>query len=332
MVSLIRDMAMFVNCDAQDLVFLPNATTGLNTVMANVRLTPGAEVVMLDIGYGAFKKIAGSACLSARAKLVQVHIPLPVRDVSDIEQRLLAAINDRTEVLILDSVTSNTAIALPVERLIAACRNRNPELTVLVDGAHALGQLPLDLRSSGADFFVANCHKWLCAPRGSAILWARRDGQHLLKPLVKSHGHGCGFTSDFIWDGCRDYAPYLGVRAALVWWRALGGDEIRRYMSRLLAEAVALLTEAWSSSALAPVSLCASMACVGLPAALQADGHATSVHAKQLQDELYNRRVEVPVKCLDSRLYVRISVHVYNTLADYQALVREVAALGARQA
>lgn len=120
-------------------------------------------------------------------------------------------------------------------------------MEVLVDGAHAPGQLELDLGALGADFFVANCHKWLCAPRGSAFLHVPRRHQAHVRPLIVSHGWGAGFASEFIWDGCRDYAPLLGVSAALRALRALGPEDVRRYQRALLAEAVELLTHAWGT-------------------------------------------------------------------------------------
>lgn len=203
-------------------------------------------------------------------------------------------------------------------------------LQVLIDGAHALGMLPLDLNTLAADYFVSNCHKWLCAPRGSAILWVAPQHQRHIRPLIISHGFGAGFTSDFIWDGCRDYAPILGVSAALRFWAALGPDRVRAYMTSLLAQAVQLLTAAWGTGTLVPLSMCGSMALVGLPPGLVAapPSKADPADAKFVQDLLYaNHRVECPVKCIQGTLYVRISAAPYNVPEDYRQLLAAVAAL-----
>eukprot|EP00892_Ulva_mutabilis_P003123 jgi/Ulvmu1/12811/UM097_0040.1 len=341
MVNLIRDMADFVACDHRELVFLPNVTTAISTVLFSIDLTTPApdgvspaEVLMLDIGYGSVKKAAQEACERGRARLVQAHVPLPLPEQGaegGIESRLLGGLSPATRVVVLDAVASNTAVALPLPRLIQACRDRVPGVLVVVDAAHALGQQPLSLAALGADYVAANCHKWLCGPRGSAVLWAAQRHHVRLRPLVVSHGHGHGFTSDFIWDGNRDYAPYLAVGGALAWWRA-HGRSARQYMHDTLAAAVQLLLRRWRSGVLAPLRLCAAMACVRLPDALQSrpPGSSDSADGKQLQEALYAHGVEVPVKVHAGSLYVRISVHVYNTEADYTALADAVNAIAAQ--
>ncbi len=209
---------------------------------------------------------------------------------------------------------------------------------MLVDAAHALGQLPVDVAELDADFYVTNCHKWLAGPRGSALMWVHPRAQRWVRPLVVSHGSGSGFVSDFIWDGCRDYAPYLGLTSALDMWRRLGWPRCQAYMRDLLARAVALLVRAWGTDTLAPLELCACMALVRLPdAAVEAaaaageggeSGAATSAEAKYVQDVLHLRhRIECPVKCVQGRLYVRISACVYNDLEDYQALATAVSGM-----
>ncbi|KIY95450.1 hypothetical protein MNEG_12513 [Monoraphidium neglectum] len=227
---------------------------------------------------------------------------------------------------------------------------------VLIDGAHALAQLPLDLGALGADYLVSNCHKWLGGARGGALLWVRRALQGGVRPLVVSHGSGCGFLSDFIWDGCRDYAPQLSLSTALAWWRAVGPARARAYMHGLLRDAVALLERSWGTRALAPPGsgLVAAMACVEVPAAAVAAvrrqrlgrgraaggeggagdgepvvvGPPVSEDASWLQDALhFVHRVEVPVKLLGGCLWVRISAHVYNTPDDYQRLADAVLAV-----
>jgi selenocysteine lyase/cysteine desulfurase len=215
---------------------------------------------------------------------------------------------------------------------------------VLIDGAHALGQLEVDVASLGADYFVSNCHKWLCGPRGSAVLHVARQHQAAVRPLVVSHGWGSGFSSEFMWDGCRDYAPLLGVSSALDFWAALGGGAAARaYMRSLLAEAVALLLAAWRTHTLVPLSLCASMALVRLPRLPPLSGRgsgggpgggpdgppADSADAKWAQDALHAGRVECPVKCIGGGLYVRISAAAYNVPGDYAALAAAVGRLAA---
>ncbi|GLC39561.1 hypothetical protein PLESTM_000911900 [Pleodorina starrii] len=450
MVRVMREMADFIGADPRDLVFVPNATTGLNVAIQAAGLRPGDTMYMLNIGYGSVKKMAQAASAAAAGRGAGtsaadgggggdgeapggINVVSPL-DIVDLVSRTLPP---ATRLAVFDSVTSNTALVLPVAELTALCRSRGVQ--VLIDGAHALGQLHLDMRrgvcggacqppqpppppespqpqsppqereqglkggaaaaaaaaattaangtstssssshpssSSGTsasasasastsaaspDYFVTNCHKWLCAPRGSAVLWVAPHRRPCVRPLVVSHGSGCGFTSDFIWDGCRDYAPYLATSSALALWRALGPDRVRAYCRDLLRRAVALLADRWGSLGggggsaggggggdgspggprgpgggpggrlLAPsLGMCGFMALVELPQGLAASEPATSTDAKYVQDLLHHiHSVECPVKCIQGRLFVRISVHVYNTLSDYERLAAAVERIAA---
>ncbi|GIL54670.1 hypothetical protein Vafri_10411 [Volvox africanus] len=443
MVRVMREMADFIGADPRDLVLVPNATTGLNVAIQAAGLRPGDTMYMLNIGYGSVKKMAQAASAAAAGRgagtapgsgptpapgagsssgeapgginVVYGEVTFPLSSPRDIVDLVAATMPPDTRLAVFDSVTSNTALVLPVSELTRLCKSRGVQ--VLIDGAHALGQLHLDLQrgicgdtyhdsgssssSSGTkgdgdetrsiqqvgssataaasstaanveavdiaaatatatatdvaaaadvavsagprgsvpgnlvspqlncipDYFVTNCHKWLCAPRGSAVLWVASNRQACVRPLVVSHGSGCGFTSDFIWDGCRDYAPYLATSSALALWRLLGPPRVRSYCRGLLREAVALLTARWGTTMLAPsFQMCACMALVELPRqGLVETEPATSTDAKYVQDLLHHvHAVECPVKCIQGRLYVRISVHIYNILADYERLAEAV--------
>ena len=324
LVHVTRLFAPFVGAQATDLVFVPSATIGLNTVIASCSRTwaPGDEVVVLDIGYGAVKNMVEERCKAVGSTMVEVAIHFPLLSEDEVVDAVAAALTPRTRLAVFDHVTSNTALLLPVERLAALCHQHG--VTVLIDGAHALGMLDLNLPAINADYYVANCHKWFCSPRGCAFLWAQPPAQHTLRPLVISHGVGSGFISEFIWDGNRDYSPTLSLIVLLKQWSVWGPGAARRYMHTLLQTAVAMLCEAWGTATLAPMSMHASMALVGLPCACAGlqDGDAVyPAHAKFIQDTLYHTyKIEVPVKVVGERLYVRLSAHIHNTEVDYVAL------------
>ncbi|KAL6763735.1 CG12264-like protein [Haematococcus lacustris] len=323
-VRVMRELATFINAQPQDLVLLPNATTGLNVAIQAAGLQPGDALFMLDIGYGSVKKMGTAAC--SQAQLVFGNICFPVSSPQDIVAAVASQMPAHTRLAVFDSITSNTALVLPVKELVALCRARGVQ--VLVDAAHSLMQQEVDLDALDADFYVANCHKWLAGPRGSALLWVHPRVKAQVKPLVVSHGSGAGFTSDFIWDGCRDYAPYLGVSSALAMWRALDLPRCRQYTHQLLQDAVQLLTQCWGTAPLAPLSMCASMALVGLPAQLAMQEVPTSADAKTLQDELHHQHcIEVPVKLVGGQLYVRLSAYIYNRIDDYEKLRDAVASM-----
>ncbi|MEW5307425.1 MAG: hypothetical protein WDW36_009823 [Sanguina aurantia] len=312
MVRVIREMAGFVHCRPQDLAFLSNATTALNVVIRSAGLRPGDTIYMLSIGYGSVKKMAQAAVEGLN--VVYGDVQFPISGPQDILDLVASTLPANTRLAVFDAVTSNTALLLPMEGLIEICKSRG--VPVMVDAAHALGQIPVDLASLSPDYWVTNCHKWFAGPP--------------LKPLVVSHGSGSGFTSDFIWDGCRDYAPYLAVSSSLRMWTALGPDRVLRHMHDTLRQAVALLTRRFGSSTLAPLSMCAAMALVRLPGRLAgllggAEGRAGSEEAKYVQDLLHEvHHVECPVKAVQGQLYVRVSCHIYNCLQDYETLADAV--------
>eukprot|EP00200_Dunaliella_tertiolecta_P004798 CAMPEP_0202339480 /NCGR_PEP_ID=MMETSP1126-20121109/1324_1 /ASSEMBLY_ACC=CAM_ASM_000457 /TAXON_ID=3047 /ORGANISM="Dunaliella tertiolecta, Strain CCMP1320" /LENGTH=445 /DNA_ID=CAMNT_0048930037 /DNA_START=110 /DNA_END=1447 /DNA_ORIENTATION=- len=326
MVRVMRELASFMHARPQGIVMVPNATTGLNVAIQSARLQPGDALYMLNIGYGSVKKMAVAA--SSQAEVVYGDVTFPISGPDDILKLVERTMPPHTKMAVFDAVTSNTALVLPIQQLVQLCRSRG--ILVLIDAAHALGQLVIDLESLDADFYVTNCHKWLAGPRGSAVFWAHPRVKHTVRPLVVSHGSGHGFTSDFIWDGCRDYAPYLGVSAALRMWRQLGPHRCRTYMHDLVCQAATLLASAWRTTTLAPLHMCASMALVELPFKQAAAGGelqnpeeppANSTDAKHVQELLHHEfRIECPVKCIQGRLYVRISACVYNTLHDYEKL------------
>ena len=301
------------------------------------------------MGYGSVKKMLAAECVRAGggARVVEATLelenaddgggpPLSAEMIVDLVRRTLPR-GPGCKLAVIDAVTSNTALLLPVQQIAAVCRERG--VPVLLDAAHLLGSVhPAEVRALGCDYVVGNLHKWFCNPRGAGFLWAARHAQAGLRPLVTSHGAADGFLSSFVWDGNRDYSPVLAVPATLRFWRWLGGPSaVVGYQRTLLAEAAQLLVKRWGTGTLAPLeTLCAGMALVRLPAgqlpdAADAPEGATSAHAKAVQDCLHALRIEVPVKNVRGRLYVRISAHVYNRISDYEALAEAVAGAAARR-
>jgi isopenicillin-N epimerase len=193
---------------------------------------------------------------------------------------------------------------------------------VLVDGAHAPGQLELNLEALGADWYTGNCHKWLFTPRGCAFLWARRERQSIVHPLAISHGYGSGFTEEFDWPGTRDFSPWLAVTAGLAFMQALGASEVRRYCHDLMAKAAERISDAWRQPVAGPSPMHGSMMAIRLPDCRQ-NGRATRETARELQSEFMDRhRIAVAIMPIDGALWARISAQVYNTAEDYERLIK----------
>jgi len=188
-------VASFVGARRDDLVLVANVTTGLNAVLQSVALAPGDEIVMTDLAYGAITLAAGAVCERNGATLRTVHIEYPVTDAGDVVEAIVAALFDRTRLVVIDHVTAGTALLLPVAEIAAACHERG--VPVLVDGAHVPGACALAVPSLGVDWYSANLHKWAHAPRSCGFLWAAPDRQAMLHYPVVSWGRNNGFHREF---------------------------------------------------------------------------------------------------------------------------------------
>ena len=326
--ELLRDaraaLAAYVQTNADNLVFVPNATEGLNIVAHSVRLNPGDEIVTTDHEYGAMDRMWQSICRRTGAVYRPVPVPLPVTTAAEFVERMWGAISPRTRVLFLSHITSPTALVFPVSELCG--RARAAGVLSIVDGAHALGQIPLDLETIGPDFYAANAHKWLCAPKGSAFLYARPEAQSLVVPRVVSWGDqlsgvsGVRFLDELQWTGTRDIAAYLTVPAAIQFWAEHHWSDWRTRCHALAREAREAIAGLTRLPQICPDSVdwFVQMTTVALPAC---DG-------PRLKARLYDEfRVEVPVVEWQGRQYLRISIQAYNTRQDVDRLTEAVRAV-----
>ncbi|KAE9035257.1 hypothetical protein PR002_g7684 [Phytophthora rubi] len=349
-VRAVKSLASFVGvAKPEELVLLPNATAGLHSVLASVLEggdgTEEKTVVLFSTRYGAVRKMLQAVEGSSIGE-VQVHEePLSLEESYDDQkvleklERVLDAVEAagrRVALVVVDHITSNTAVTMPVKDIVQRCHARDSGVLVLVDGAHGLLNLALDLDELGADYYVGNCHKWFCSARGAAFLHVARENGPRIEPRVISHGFFDGMQSAFMWTGLQDYSAWLALPQCLVFWRRQGVDETREYMHTLAQDAAELLYSRWEMPdhlarerqvpshkrhAMRLVQLPTSRRLCGGVVVNEKDPKATSTDAKRVQDGLhYIHHIEVPVKCVDGRLYVRLSAHVYNCLEDFEKL------------
>lgn len=330
-----RELGRFVKAAPEDLVFVPNATAGVNAVLRSLRLRPGDELLTTDHGYNACRNALAFAAERSGAVVRTVALPLPLTRPDEVIAHVLAQTTDRTRLALLDHVTSPTALVLPIAQLVSQLAARG--IDTLVDGAHAPGMVPLDLEALGAAYYTGNCHKWLCAPKGCGFLHVRRDRQDGIYPTVISHGLSDRRTNRpplhrlFDWTGTADPTPVLCLPAALRFLNSLlpGGLPALMARNRALAlTARAALAAELDVALPCPDEMIGAMAVLPLP-----DGPAQvppSRYADALQDALVGRfGVQVPIvpwPAPPHRL-VRISAQAYNSPAQYAYLGRALRAL-----
>lgn len=328
------ELAAFIGAAPEDLAFVTNATAGVNAVLRSQRFSPGDELLVTTHEYNASRNILDYAGARSGANVVVVDLPFPIESPHVVTERVLNAVNAKTRLLLIDHVTSQTALVFPIEQLVAEMHARGIE--VLVDGAHAPGMLPLDLRALGVSYYTGNLHKWVCAPKGAGFLYVREDRRARIRPAAISHGANSTRTDrsryhlEFDWTGTFDPTAWLCVPDAIAFMRAIvpgGWPDVMRRNRVLALQARDLLCNALQIAPPAPDSMIGSMAAVPLP-----DGDATaapSLYGDPLQDVLFDKyRIEVPVVPWPkppSRV-LRVSAQLYNTPDQYGRLASAVTA------
>ncbi len=314
-------LAAYLGADGQDLVFVDNATTAVNAVLRSLTFEPGDEIVTTTHAYNAVRNAIDYVCGRTGAVFREAEIPFPATgDDAEVIAAVEAEITPRTRLAVIDHVTSETALVLPVARLIALLKQRG--VPVLVDGAHAPGMIPLALNDLGADWYLGNGHKWLCAPKGCAFLWARPERQAEIHPTVISHGLGQGFVAEFDWQGTRDFSPWLAVTDALAFRRRLGGDGVAKYCKGLVGDAARHLAAAWKTEIGTPEVMQGFMVTLRLPAGVEPTREAAMALRKCL---LGNHRMETQIFPFAGALWLRLSAFVYNEFEDYSPLAELLA-------
>lgn len=324
-------LAAFIGAEPDDLVYVPNPTTAINIVARSLRLAAGDEVLASDHEYGAMNFTWRFLCDRAGAQYVQVPIPVPVTTHDDVVERIWSAVTPRTRVLFLSHLTSDTALVLPVHEL---CRRaREAGILAIVDGAHVPAHLPLDLRTLGADVYTGACHKWLCAPKGSAFLWVRPEMQPMVEPLVVSWGWEpvepgpSPFIDRLEWQGTRDLSAYLATPAAIEYQRMHGWDRVRDHCRALADDAQQRFHSLLGQAPFSPLETgderssrwFGQMVAIRLP---------SEVDVAELKRRLYDEwRIEVPVYRWNGVPILRISIQAYTSDSDLDRLEEALATL-----
>ena len=332
-----RDVAAFLHADPEGLVFVPNATTGVSTVLRSLRFEPGDELLTTNHEYNAILNAQAEVARLARARVVIARLPLEIESDAQVLETILAAVTPRTRLAVLSHVTSPTATILPVAEVVRELDARG--IDTLVDAAHAPGMLPIDVEALGAAYWTANGHKWLCGPKGSGVLHVRADRRDRIHPLVISHGFNDlrrdrpRLWKEFDWTGTGDPTPYLALPVALRTIATLHADGwpgVMRANHELVVEGRRRVAEALGVTPLIPESMLGSMAMIWLPIPPLPDAEIDALKASIVAED----RIEVPIHgwpvpaardtpdALPSAVVTRISAQQYNELTDYDRLAQ----------
>jgi isopenicillin-N epimerase len=311
-------LASYLDCQRDDIVFFPNPTTAISMVARSLDLEPGDEILATNHEYGAMDRTWRYICEHSGASYLRWDIPLPVISEEQIVDQFWSGVNDNTRIIFISHITSPTALRFPVE--VVCERARQAGITSIVDGAHAPGQIPLSLRDTGADLYTGACHKWLCAPKGSAFLFARDEVQVMLDPLVISWGWEAEnpgpsqFIDHHEWQGSFDPAAYLAVPAAIEFQRKHNWGQIQSECHRMAVDLRRELVGQLELEPLFPESenWLGQMFAVRLP----------EIDTEALQRDLREKyQIEVACWRWEEHTLMRVSVQGYNTESDGNALL-----------
>jgi isopenicillin-N epimerase len=323
-------LARFLGGKADQIVFVANATAGVNTVLRSLKFRPGDELLVSDQEYNASRNALVFSAESAGARVKVVPMPFPVAGKQELIDSVLGAVTSRTRLVLLDHVGSQTSLVYPLEEILAGLNERGIES--LIDGAHAPGMIDLKLEKLGATYYTGNCHKWLCAPKASAFLHVREDCVAKIHPLSISHGRNSPrtdrsrFQLEFGWTGTWDPSAVFCVVEAIEYLESLvpgGWPAIRKRNHDLAVAARNRICGVLKIAPPAPDSLLGSMVSIPLPAALGKIKPKPPLYIDPLQDRLFEKwKIDVPIVYWPSfpKRLLRISAQLYNSAQDIERL------------
>ncbi len=307
-----KEIAEFLNVPDDEVVFVTNATYGLSAALQSMPLAAGDQILTTNHEYGAVDRLMETVAKRTGADIVRRQIPLPYKSDETFVEDFFTSATVKTKVILMSHITSPTALIFPVGKICQ--RAREMGILTVIDGAHAPGQIPLDLADIGADVYSGNFHKWLCAPKGSAFLHVRPELREMVDPLVISHGciDGADFIQRHEWLGTKDIAAYLSVPSAIAYQRQRNWRSVGRECHQLAVDLQAQLCDRYDLQRLS-INQFAQMVTIPLP----------DCDVGAVKDQLYeDYRIEVPVGRFEGCCVMRVSVQAYNTKEELQTLVK----------
>ncbi len=321
-------LGTFLSCSPNDLAFVSNATSGVNTILRSLHFEQGDEILVPNHAYQACRNSIDFVAQRSGATVVVVPIPFPIDSPQTVIDVMKSARTERTKLVMIDTVTSPTGLRMPFEELTSFFEDQGVE--VLLDAAHGIGMIPLDLETLGASYVTSNCHKWLCAPKGTAFLYVREDKQNKIQPLTISHGHTfplgntTRFRHEFDWTGTQDISGWCALPAVITEMAKLvdgGWEAIMQHNHDLALQGRDILCERLGIEQPCPDEMIACISTIRLPGEIPSK---EKMHEPDplhhILSEKYN--IQVPVWSWPSPAgrYLRISAQLYNSIEQYEQL------------
>ena len=307
----------YLDADADDLVFVTNPSYAVNIIAKSFALGAGDEVLTTEWEYGACDRTWQYYCDRAGARYVKQPIRLPLQSQDDFVAQFLQGVTKRTKLIFLSHITSSTAIRFPVEKIVAAAKKLG--IMTFIDGAHAPAQVPLRLRSLGADIYTGACHKWMMTPKGSSFLYVRKEHQALFDPLVISWGYKADKPSHSLFldyhqqQGTRDFSAFCCIPAAISFMKEHNWEEVSSQCRQLVLNNAMRFCNLLGAEPLLPLDDFFVRQLLSIPIRTQ--------EPELLKARLYEEhRIQIPVMRHGDRVFIRYSIQAFNSQEDLDRL------------
>lgn len=310
-------LSTYLNCSAEDLIFTPNPSHAVNLVAKNLELKPDDEILTTNLEYGACDKTWQFYCKKSGAKYIRQKIELPLQSKQKFIDDFFKGFSHKTKLVFISHITSATGLVFPVDEICAIAKQRG--VMTFVDGAHAPGQVPLDLQKLQADFYTGACHKWMLTPKGCSFLMVKKPFQNLLEPLIVSWGYdgtvpsNATFQQFHQFNGTRDFSAYLTLPTAIDFMQRNNWNELSKICRKLVLSNAQKFCELLGSTPICPISevFLAQLYSIRI----------TTSNPEKLQRLLYEKyHIEIPVIQINNEVYIRFSIQVFNSQKDLDIL------------
>lgn len=312
-------LSKYIGADKEDIVMIENASSGVNGVLRSWQYQRGDKILVTSLGYNAVKETIQFLVDQFGVELVTVPIVLPTNREMIVKAVREAVSGNTIKYAVLDHISSFPSIELPIKELIAIMREKN--IPTLIDAAHALGQVKINLKDLDPDYYLGNGHKWLCSSHGSAFLYVKRSLQSRTHPSVISHFYKLGFQQSFAWIGTRDYSSMFTMVAALDFREKFGEDRIIDHNNRLCRTAADFMFKRWNTTTIGPLEMMNSMINIRIPCNVQTPD-CYNYKIEEIQKKLEDQNIWTFLRNVDGVNYIRISCQIYNEIAEFEKFVQ----------